>query len=553
MEQRTLAGRYVLEEILGRGGMGTVWRARDTRLDREVAVKIVELHGDDPTMAERFNREAMVTASLSHSTIVTVHDFGVEGTTGYLVMALIADPTLAQVIRDRGPLGVEETISLATSVASALRVAHTRGVIHRDIKPSNITLGPAGRVTVLDFGITRVVDESGPSELTATQTVVGSPEYISPEHAQSQDVDARSDLYSLGCVIWYALVGRAPFSEGTSMATLLAHVQRPAPWLGDERPDAPHWLSDLVADLLEKDPALRPSSAQELIERLRAGAAGAPASRHSAGDDPNATRVVPGLAGAAGGAAAAGAGTGAAAGAETGAAAGAGTGAASAAGTGAASAAAGTHNRAGTSSAPLGAQDGAATGRYPVTSRPATDPADRRSLVPVVLLTVLALALLAWAATQLLSDGGNRELVPDSTSSTTSTTQPSTTSTTQPSTTSSSTSTTAPSTTTTTSTTTATETRTETTTTQPTTSSPTTSAPTTTSTTSTPATTTTEPSSSSSVAEQTTQSAPSPAPDGATDTVPGGASSGGATSGGAASGGAAADLASDAGQAGWTP
>ena len=159
MDETTIAGRYRLGEVLGRGGMGTVRRAHDERLGRDVAIKTVDLsEAHDATVGDRFTREAQVTASLAHPNIVTVHDFGVEGETGYLVMELLSDPTLADLLRERGTLTVPQAADVARQVAEALAAAHARGVVHRDVKPSNIVVGPTGRVCVLDFGITRIVD-----------------------------------------------------------------------------------------------------------------------------------------------------------------------------------------------------------------------------------------------------------------------------------------------------------------------------------------------------------------------------------------------------------
>ena len=170
MDETTIAGRYRLGEVLGRGGMGTVRRAHDERLGRDVAIKTVDLsEAHDATVGDRFTREAQVTASLAHPNIVTVHDFGVEGETGYLVMELLSDPTLADLLRERGTLTVPQAADVARQVAEALAAAHARGVVHRDVKPSNIVVGPTGRVCVLDFGITRIVDEATSTQLTAAQ------------------------------------------------------------------------------------------------------------------------------------------------------------------------------------------------------------------------------------------------------------------------------------------------------------------------------------------------------------------------------------------------
>lgn len=276
MDETTIAGRYRLGEVLGRGGMGTVRRAHDERLGRDVAIKTVDLsEAHDATVGDRFTREAQVTASLAHPNIVTVHDFGVEGETGYLVMELLSDPTLADLLRERGTLTVPQAADVARQVAEALAAAHARGVVHRDVKPSNIVVGPTGRVRVLDFGITRIVDEATSTQLTAAQEVVGSPDYMSPEHARGEAVDARSDLYALGCVAYQMVAGEPPLNGATPMATLLRQVNDEPTPLTEVAPGTPAWYSDLVDALLAKDPADRPADASAVVARVREGVRGA--------------------------------------------------------------------------------------------------------------------------------------------------------------------------------------------------------------------------------------------------------------------------------------
>ena len=208
--QRRLAGRYVLEEPIGQGGMGEVWRGTDTVLGREVAVKTIDLRRvPDETGTARFEREARATAGLSHPGVVTVHDSGVEGDTAYIVMELLPGPSLADRIAN-GPVPVEEVIEVGQQVASALDAAHARGLVHRDIKPANIAYAGDGRVRVLDFGITQLGETPGSQALTATHTVMGTAEYLAPEQAMGGRVDGRADLYALGCVLYALLAGRPP-------------------------------------------------------------------------------------------------------------------------------------------------------------------------------------------------------------------------------------------------------------------------------------------------------------------------------------------------------
>ncbi len=267
-EQRRLAGRYVLETPIGRGGMGQVWRGTDSVLGREVAVKTIDLRNlPDESGAARFEREARATAGLSHPGVVTVHDSGVEGDTAYIVMELLPGPTLADRIAD-GPVPVDEVVEVGRQVASALDAAHARGLVHRDIKPANVSYAADGRVRVLDFGIAQLAESPGSQVLTATHTVMGTAEYLAPEQAMGGRVDGRADLYALGCVLYALLAGRPPFRGATPVATMMMHANDPVPDVRELRPDTPDWLADLVHRLLAKDPADRPAGAATVAEAL---------------------------------------------------------------------------------------------------------------------------------------------------------------------------------------------------------------------------------------------------------------------------------------------
>ena len=269
-EQRRLAGRYVLESPIGRGGMGQVWRATDTVLGREVAVKTIDLRSlPDESGAARFEREARVTAGLSHPGVVTVHDSGVEDETAYLVMELLPGPSLAERMA-AGQVPVEEVVEVGRQVASALDAAHARGLVHRDIKPANVAYAADGRVRVLDFGITQLSEAAGSQALTATHTVMGTAEYLAPEQALGGRVDGRADLYALGCLLYALLAGRPPFRASTPVATMMMHANDPVPDVRDLRPDTPDWLADLVHGLLAKDPEDRPAGAATVAAALTA-------------------------------------------------------------------------------------------------------------------------------------------------------------------------------------------------------------------------------------------------------------------------------------------
>ncbi|WP_392542062.1 protein kinase domain-containing protein [Oryzobacter telluris] len=267
-EQRRLAGRYVLETPIGRGGMGEVWRGTDTVLGREVAIKTIDLRSvHDETGAARFEREARATAGLNHPGIVTVHDSGVEDDTAFLVMELLPGPSLAERLRE-GPLPVEEVVAVGEQVATALDAAHARGLVHRDIKPGNIAYAEDGRIRVLDFGITQLGDTPGSQALTATHTVMGTAEYLAPEQALGGRVDGRADLYALGCVLYALLVGHAPFRGPTPVATMMMHANDPVPDVRELRPDTPDWLAAVVTGLLAKDPDDRPMGAAAVAAAL---------------------------------------------------------------------------------------------------------------------------------------------------------------------------------------------------------------------------------------------------------------------------------------------
>ncbi|MBM6403888.1 protein kinase [Phycicoccus sp. CSK15P-2] len=267
-DDRRLAGRYHLDSPIGQGGMGEVWRATDTVLGREVAVKTIDLRRvPDESGAARFEREAKVTAAMSHPNVVTVHDTGVEGDTAYLVMELLPGPSLADRLAD-GPLPVEEVVEVGRQVASALSAAHERGLVHRDIKPANLVYAADGRLRVLDFGITQLGDAGGDQALTATHTVMGTAEYLAPEQATGARVDGRADLYALGCVLYALLSGRAPFTGPTSVATMMMHTNDAVPDIRELRPDTPVWLAALVGNLLAKSPEDRPAGAGAVLEAL---------------------------------------------------------------------------------------------------------------------------------------------------------------------------------------------------------------------------------------------------------------------------------------------
>jgi serine/threonine-protein kinase len=271
-----LGGRYKLLAVLGTGGMATVWRATDTMLGREVAVKVLSpQHAADPGFLARFEGEARHAAAVSHPRLVTVFDCGVESGTPFIVMELVAGRTLRQVLDEAGALPPGQAVAIAAAVCEGLEAAHTAGLVHRDITPDNIVLN-GGEVKVLDFGIARA---DGTRAATAAGTVVGTVAYLSPEQASGRQADPRSDLYSLGCVLFEMLTGRPPFTADSAVGLAYRQVHDdpglPSAW----RPGLPAGLDRITARLLAKDPASRPptaAAARAGLLSVFAPAAGAP-------------------------------------------------------------------------------------------------------------------------------------------------------------------------------------------------------------------------------------------------------------------------------------
>ena len=297
---RLLSGRYRLHQLLGEGAMASVWQAHDERLGRDVAIKVVRPDAADPAAVARFDREARVVAGLRHPGVVLVHDYGVENGSPFLVMELPPGPSLARVVTEEAPLEVGRASTYVREAAEALAAAHAAGVVHRDVKPGNLVLDAQGRVRVVDFGIARVEQEAG-AALTAAGHVVGSAAYLAPEQASGGRVDHRADLYALGCVLLALLTGRPPFSGDSPVTVAAQHLHADPPDLAALRPDVPAPLTELVRDLLAKDPHRRPAGAQDVVDRLGdlASPDDATAVVPAAGvmnPDPTATAALPGAA-----------------------------------------------------------------------------------------------------------------------------------------------------------------------------------------------------------------------------------------------------------------
>nr|WP_022908680.1 Stk1 family PASTA domain-containing Ser/Thr kinase [Aestuariimicrobium kwangyangense] len=275
-----LGGRYQLESVIGRGGMAEVWRAHDSRLGREVAVKRLRADlSSDPTFQARFRREAQAAAGLNHHNIVAVYDTGEENdaATGvhvpYIVMELVQGHTLRDVLRDGRKILPERALEFVQGVLDALAYSHRSGIVHRDIKPANVMLTPQGQVKVMDFGIARAVADTS-ATMTQTAAVIGTAQYLSPEQARGETVDQRSDIYSAGCLLYELLVGRPPFTGDSPVSVAYQHVrEQPVPPSHVDHEITPA-MDAITLKALAKDPADRYQDAREMrddITRLLAG------------------------------------------------------------------------------------------------------------------------------------------------------------------------------------------------------------------------------------------------------------------------------------------
>lgn len=263
-----LLGRYEVRAQIGEGGMGVVYRAHDPKLERNVAIKVLSSSLSSTIRTERFEHEVRLAAKLQHPNIVPVHDVGESDGKLYYVMALVEGRTLRERFEDAGQLSLEETLGYACDVAAAIDYAHRHDVVHRDIKPANILLSD-GRAMVADFGLAMAIGESDDVRLTRSGVALGTPMYMSPEQAAgAKHLDGRSDIYSLGCVVFEALAGRAPFHGDTAQAIFMGHLQGAVPDLRAVRPDAPLEVARALTTALAKTPDERFGRASELAAAI---------------------------------------------------------------------------------------------------------------------------------------------------------------------------------------------------------------------------------------------------------------------------------------------
>jgi serine/threonine-protein kinase len=269
-EPTEIAGRYQIVKKLGAGAFGTVYKARDARLDRMVAIKTIRLEGLAASqaglkeMTDRFLREAKTAAKLKHPGIVTIHDYGdAEGLT-YIVMEFIDGIGIDHILAETGRMPIERAAALGAQIAEALDYAHKGGVVHRDIKPANIMIEPGDRVKVTDFGIAKPGDSA--EHLTMTGSLLGTPSYMSPEQARGQKLDGRSDLFSVGCVLYEMVAGKKAFRGESITALLFKIISEEPPSLREFDPKVPDEMLRIISKALQKSPDARYQTGRELAE-----------------------------------------------------------------------------------------------------------------------------------------------------------------------------------------------------------------------------------------------------------------------------------------------
>ncbi|TPE68163.1 Stk1 family PASTA domain-containing Ser/Thr kinase [Halalkalibacterium halodurans] len=263
---KRISGRYEILETIGGGGMADVYKAMDVILDRQVAVKVLQAQfSKDEQFIKRFRREAQAATSLAHQNVVSIYDVGEEENLYYIVMEYVEGPTLKELIQQRGPLPVDETIDIMSQMMAAISHAHMNQIVHRDIKPHNILIGEDGVVKVTDFGIARAMSSA---TITHTNSVMGSVHYLSPEQARGGLVTFKSDIYSLGIVLFEMVTGQLPFSGDTAVSIALKHLQNDIPSPKEIQPSLPQSIENVIVKATAKDPFYRYGTVSEMDEDL---------------------------------------------------------------------------------------------------------------------------------------------------------------------------------------------------------------------------------------------------------------------------------------------
>ena len=295
---QVVSGRYRVLRKLGGGGMADVYLCEDLTLGRRVALKVLlQRFLSDPTFVERFRREAKAAAGLNHPNLVSIYDWGEVDSTYYIVMEYVEGETLKEFIRRRGRLGGNDAVHIALQLLAAIDFAHRAGIVHRDIKPQNVMLDRNGNVKVMDFGIAR----AGDSGMTEVGSILGTAQYLAPEQARGLPVDERSDLYSVGIVLYEMLTGSVPFKGDSAVTVALKHVNEMAPEPAQLVPGMPYSLNQIVMKAIAKDPDFRYQGADQFARDLRSALQGGPVAAAAYDRGTEATRLMGAGAGAAGG------------------------------------------------------------------------------------------------------------------------------------------------------------------------------------------------------------------------------------------------------------
>lgn len=269
MQIEVLGERYELLDPIGRGGMATIYRGRDTRMERTVAIKVLrEVYSTDPKFVTRFQREAKAASALQHPNIVQVYDYGQTDGNYFIVMELVEGTDLRRYLRSRGVLDVDRAIIIAHDVALGLGAAHRRSIVHRDVKPQNILVGKGGSIKLTDFGIASVYKDINAERLTTTGMTLGTVQYYAPEQAQGEIVSPAADVYALGIVMYEMLTGRTPFDGDTPVAVAMQHIQDPPVPPSELNPGIPPALEDIILRCLEKIPEMRFRDGSQLARAL---------------------------------------------------------------------------------------------------------------------------------------------------------------------------------------------------------------------------------------------------------------------------------------------